>query len=135
MTMKKLGVLGLFVFAVGCGGGGGGGAGPVIHTLDANDPVDIAAGDCFLVAGATIPGGALTSYHILDTNADDMDIAVVSSAFGCNPTTADTAYTTGTGPGSGSGVVPATDDYNLVISCFNVVETCIPTVDFWDYQN
>jgi hypothetical protein len=112
------------------------GASRVTHTLDANDPVpSFPAGSCFLVAGATIPGGALTSYNILDDNDDDMDIAVVSSALGCDPTTADTAYTTGAGPGSGSGVVPATDDYNLVISCFNLVEPCVPTVDFWDYQD
>jgi hypothetical protein len=111
------------------------GASRVTHTLDANDPVDIPAGGCVLVAGASIPGGATTSYSVFDDNADDMDIAVVDSSLGCDPTVADTAYTSGVGSVNARDTIPASSNYNLVISCFNVVETCIPTVDDWNWYD
>lgn len=132
---KNLGMMGLLVFAIGCGGGGGGGSGGTTFTLDANDPVDIPAGGCVLVAGPeVIPGGAVTSYSVFDSNADDMDIGIVDDSFGCAPASG-LAYTTGTGSVSASDVVPVTSTYNLVISCFNLVETCIPTVDSWTYSD
>jgi hypothetical protein len=142
-TMKSklttaTGMLGaILLLAAGCGGGGGGpgGGGPITHVLDSNDPIDVPAGTCAAVTPPfTIPGGAITTYSIADDNADDMDIAVIDAAANdCSPVASDTAFTTGTGPGSGQGTIPVTSTYILAISCFNLIETCIPTVDSWTY--
>jgi hypothetical protein len=134
MTTMATGALSaILLLAAGCGGSGNS---SVVHVLDSNDPVDIPAGSCVAVTPpAAIPGGALTSYNISDDNQDDMDIAVVDSSIGCDPTTADTAFTTGTGGGQGSGVIPVDSTYILAISCFNLVETCIPTVNSWTWSD
>jgi|HubBroStandDraft_5_1064220.scaffolds.fasta_scaffold215885_2 hypothetical protein len=136
-TTMAAGALGaVLLLAAGCGGSSGpSGGGPVVHVLDSNDPIDVPAGTCAAVAGPfSIPGGASTTYSIADDNDDNMDIAVIdASANDCSPITSDTAYTTGAGPGSGQGTIPVTSTYILAISCLNLVETCIPTVDSWTY--
>ena len=130
------GVLGaILLMAAGCGGSGGGDGGPIVHVLDSNDPINVPAGTCAAVTGPfTIPGGAITNYSIADNNEDNMDIAVIDAgANDCSPVTSDTAYTTGAGPGDGQGTIPVTSTYILAISCLNLVETCVPTVDSWTY--
>jgi hypothetical protein len=104
------------------------------HTLDSNDQLDIFAGECFVVTSANIPGGAVTSYSISDPG-DAMDIAVVDSSVGCDPTPADTAFTSGTGSVSFSDTIPISSSYDLQIFCANALADCIPTVDSWTYEN
>jgi hypothetical protein len=136
LTMATGALGAVLLLAAGCGGGGGpGGGGPIVHVLDSNDPIDVPAGTCAVVTGPfAIPGGATTDYSIADDNDDNMDIAVIdASANDCSPITSDTAYTTGAGPGRGEGTIPVTSTYILAISCLNLVETCIPTVDSWTY--
>jgi hypothetical protein len=128
MTMGTLGAI--FLLVAGCSSSSS------VHNLDQpNDGVDVPAGTCVLVAGASIPAGATTSYTVSDDFGDDMDIAVVGAEFGCDPTPADVAYTTGIGGGRGSGQVPVSDNYNLAISCFNSIADCLPTVDSWTWEN
>ena len=105
------------------------------HTLDSNDVLDILPGECFPVFTANIPGGATTSYSIFDNVGDDMDIAVVDSSVGCDPTSADTAFTSGVGSVQSSGTIPVSSTYDLQIFCANAVADCIPTVDSWTYEN
>jgi hypothetical protein len=105
------------------------------HTLDSNDLLDLFPGECLVVASANIPGGALTAYSVSDNVGDDMDIAVVDSSVGCDPTAADTAFTSGTGSVSFSGTIPVSSSYDLQIFCANLVADCIPTVNSWTYEN
>jgi hypothetical protein len=128
-TMGMIGVA--LLCMAGCTVKNGGGT----HTLDANDPVDIDPGNCFVVAGPFhIPGFAVTAYSVTSDFADNMEVGVVSAGYaGCDPING-FAYGAGIGSVASSEEVPV-DSYFLEILCDNAAAVCVPTVDYWTYDD